>query len=222
MFTNADELRHDVAVESWWWWGYTPLGTAGWFVGLEVRGRTFDYWAGLVRAGQPYLYVEELSGEGLRDGLEIKPPEMWAGHDCDLPFRQWSLGNEAHGVLLDDPEDALTRPYGSRAPVTFDIEWYDEGEARAIEGLPAGAQGYRQDGTFDGHFELSSGELHLEGSATRAHVWGAPYRPSPGALPGADDMADLDLWAPYRCSDGTGVVQILTRTGWLARTVGSA
>ena len=25
-------------------------------------------------------------GTGLRGGLEIKPPEMWAGHECDVPF----------------------------------------------------------------------------------------------------------------------------------------
>ncbi|MEN9823109.1 MAG: hypothetical protein RLZ04_1535, partial [Actinomycetota bacterium] len=76
---------------------------AAWFVGLELTGRRVHYWAGLARRGRPYLYVEDLDGTSLRQGLEIKPPEMWAGHDCDLPFRQWSLGNEAHGVLLDDP-----------------------------------------------------------------------------------------------------------------------
>ena len=46
----------------------------GVFVGFELRGRRFDYWAGLVREGEPYLYIEELDGTGLRGGLEIKPP----------------------------------------------------------------------------------------------------------------------------------------------------
>ena len=81
----------------------TPTPAPGLFVGLELRGRRFDYWAGLVRRGEPFLYVEELDGSGLRQGLEIKPPQMWADHVCDVPFRQWSVGNEAHGVLLDDP-----------------------------------------------------------------------------------------------------------------------
>ena len=49
-------------------------------------------------------YIEELDGAGLAAGLEIKPPQMWADHVCDVPFRQWSVGNEAHGVLLDDPD----------------------------------------------------------------------------------------------------------------------
>ena len=49
---------------------------------------------------------------------------MWADHVCDVPFRQWSLGNEAHGVLLDDPTEAWRRAHGTPVPVTFDVEWY--------------------------------------------------------------------------------------------------
>ncbi|MCU1388496.1 MAG: hypothetical protein JWL72_1834, partial [Ilumatobacteraceae bacterium] len=73
------------------------------FIGLELRGSRYDYWAGLVRVDEPYLYIEELDGADLRAGLEIKPSQMWADQVCDVPFRQWSLGNEGHGVLLDDP-----------------------------------------------------------------------------------------------------------------------
>ena len=32
---------------------------------------------------------------------------MWADHVCDVPFHQWSVGNEAHGVLLDEPDGGL-------------------------------------------------------------------------------------------------------------------
>ncbi len=210
MFTNADELRHgDVAVEAWWWWGWSPEADAGLFVGFELRGRRFDYWAGLVRHGEPYLYVEELDGTGLRDGLEIKPPEMWAGHSCDDPFRQWSLGNEAHGVLIDAPLDTLRRPYGDLAPVTFDVEWYADGAAEAIP------MGYQQAGEVDARIELTEGVFELEGPAHRVHVWGVPYLPSTLAMPTGDDVA----WAPYRRHDGRGVLQVLTRGGWLARTV---
>jgi hypothetical protein len=210
VFTNADELRHpDVAVEAWWWWGWTADAAVGVFVGLELRGRRFDYWAGLVRAGEPYLYVEELDGSGLRDGLDIKPPEMWAGHSCDVPFAQWSLGNEAHGVLIDDPLETLRRPYGIPAPVTFDIEWYASGDATPIP------HGYEQAGEIDAEIELTDGVLALDGAAHRVHVWGVPYLPSALAMPSGDGVA----WAPYRRHDGRGVLQVLTRDGWLARTV---
>jgi hypothetical protein len=206
--SNADELRHpNVAVEAWWWWAWSVAGSVGCFVGFELRARRFDYWAGVVRAGEPYLYVEELDGTGLRDGLEIKPPQMWADHHCDVPFRQWSVGNEAHGVLLDSPLDALHRPYGTPVPVTFDLEWYAAGEPSEI------AHGYEQAGEVDARIELTEGVLAFEGPAHRVHVWGVPYRPTALAMPAGDDL----LWAPYRRNDGQGVLQVLTRDGFLGR-----
>ncbi|MGB8858682.1 MAG: hypothetical protein WCC60_05475 [Ilumatobacteraceae bacterium] len=210
MWTNADELPHsDVAAEAWWWWGWAADRSAGLFVGFELRGRRFDYWAGLVREGEPYLYVEELDGTDLRADMEIKPPEMWAGHTCDAPFAQWSLGNEAHGVLLDDPTDAMSRPYGMPAPVTFDVEWYATRAAGAI------AHGYEQLGEVDARIELTEGVLEVRGPACRVHVWGAPYRPTALAMPAGGELQ----WAPYRRHDGRGVLQVLTPTGFLGRWV---
>jgi hypothetical protein len=203
----SDEARHDDApVEAWWWWGAAADGRAGLYVGFELRGGRFDYWAGLVREGIPYLYIEELDGTGLRAGLEIKPPQMWADHQCDVPFRQWSLGNEAHGVLLDDPLEAWRRAHGTPVPVTFDVEWYASGTAEAIDG------GYRQDGEIDARIELTEGVLAIEGPAERVHVWGRPYLPASFAMP--NDSRGLR--APYRRSDGTNVDQVLTTRWWSA------
>ena len=184
----------------------------GLFVGLEVRGQRFDYRAGLVRRGEPYLYVEELDGTGRRAGLELKPPEMWAGHTCDVPYRQWSLGNEAHGVLLDEPLDALDRPYGALAPVTFDVEWHSSSPVRAVP------HGYEQHGDVDAEVELRECILRFRGPAHRLHLWGVPYRPAAVALPVGGEA----LLAPYRRTDPigpVGVEQVLTRSGWWARTV---
>lgn len=210
MPTNADELRHgSVTTESWWWWGRSAAGDAGVFVGLELRGRRFDYWAGLVRAGEPYLYLEELDGTGLRAGLEIKPAEMWADHQCDVPFRQWSLGNEAHGVLLDDPTEALHRAYGTPVAVTFDIEWFAHVDPTEIDG------GYEQIGEIDAQIELAEGIVAINGPAHRVHVWDRPYSPPPVAIGTTDD----GLRAPYRLHDGGKVMQVLTHRGWLVGTV---
>ena len=216
----ADELRHsDAAVEAWWWWGSGVLQggrLAGLFVGLELRDRRFDYWAGLVREDEPYLYIEELDGVGLRKGLEIKPPEMWAGHECDAAFGQWSLGNEAHGVLLDDPTEAWRRAHGDPVPVTFDVEWYATSPPE-ITGQPIGGAGYRQAGEIDARVELLEGVLALTGPAERVHVWGVAHLPSSFAMP-----VDLrNLRAPYRRSDGILVDQVLTTSPaphwWVSR-----
>lgn len=207
-FTEADERRHpDVAVEAWWFWGHTADASAGVFVGLELRASSFDYWAGVVRADEPYLYIEELDGVGLRQGLEIKPPEMWADHQCDVPMQQWGVGNEAHGVLLDDPTEAWRRGYGTPVPVTFDLEWYATGDPAAI------AHGYEQRGEIDARIELTEGVLEIVGPAQRCHVWGAPYLPVSFAMPIAHD----GLRAPYRRHDGLLVDQVLSASGWLGR-----
>lgn len=207
---TADERRHpDAPVEAWWWWGAGRLDgcAVGVFVGFELRGRRFDYWAGLVREGSPYLYVEELDGTGLREGLEVKPPEMWAGHTCDDPFRQWSLGNEAHGVLLEDPTEAWRRAYGDPVPTTFDVEWYASDEPEALAVVP-GASGYRQRGEVDARIELVEGVLAFEGPGERVHVWGAPYLPSSDEIwtPASQVGAQR---APYRRHDGLRVDQVL-------------
>ena len=212
----SDEHRHeDAPVEAWWWWGSAvdphTEAMAGVFVGFELRARRFDYWAGLVREGEPYLYVEELDGTGLRAGLEIKPPEMWAGHDCDMAFQQWSLGNEAHGVLLDDPTEAWRRAHGQPVPCTFDIEWYATEPAAGLEQgvqqrVDHGTDGYRQWGEVDVRVELVEGVVAFTGPGERVHVWGAPYLPTSFAMP--SDARGLR--APYRTHDGVAVDQVLT------------
>jgi hypothetical protein len=203
---SADELRHpDSPVEAWWFWAWNADATAGLYVGLEITGLRYDYWAGLARAGEPYLHIVELDGTGLRQGLEIKPPEMWAGHFCDEPFRQWSLGNEAHGVLLDDPDEAFGRAYGELVPVTFDVEWYATENATAVDG------GYEQRGEVDAEIELHEGIFRLEGPARRTHVWGRPWLPLAPTSP-----TGWGLRAPYRRRDGVGIEQVLTGDGWHA------
>ncbi|MFN8021808.1 MAG: hypothetical protein U0Q03_09805 [Acidimicrobiales bacterium] len=211
-WTAADERRHvDSPVEAWWWWGSgadpDTGALVGVYVGFELRGRRFDYWAGLVRESEAYLYVEELDGTGLRHGLEVKPPEMWAGHECDVPFGQWSFGNEAHGVLLDDPLEAWHRAHGTLVPVTFDVEWYATGAPDELaEPSSPGVEGYRQDGEVDVQIELTEGLLTFRGPAERVHVWGAPYLPTSFAMP--NDTRGLR--APYRRHDGIHVDQVLT------------
>jgi hypothetical protein len=211
LFSAADEARHaDVAVEAWWWWGSNLDASAGVFVGFELRGRRFDYWAGLVRRRESFLYIEELDGSELRQGLEIKPPQMWADHQCDVPFQQWSLGNEAHGVLLDDPTEAWRRVHGTPVPVTFDIEW------GAVHDPTEIVHGYEQRGEIDARIELTEGVLELVGPGHRVHVWGAPYLPQALAMP----VDASGLRGPYRRSDGVKVDQVLTADGWLGRTLG--
>ena len=209
MVRAVDEGPHpDVAVEAWWFWGADAGGAGGLFVGFEARGRRYDYWVGLVRPDEPFLLIEELDGADRRAGLEIKPAQMWADQVCDVPMQQWSVGNEAHGVLLDDPDEAWRRAHGTLVPVTFDVEWHAVAAPVAIE------RGYVQDGEIDARIELTEGVLALVGPARRVHVWGIPYVPDAYAMP------VVETWrrAPYRRTDGRLVDQVLTTSGaWLGR-----
>lgn len=211
-FSDADETRHPgVAVESWFWWATSDAVDVAVWVGLELRGRRFDYWCGVARRGHPYLYVEELDGTGLRDGLEIKPPEMWADHQCDVPHRQWSVGNEAHGVLIDDLADVWHRPFGIPVPVTVDMEWYADGEPHAVD-----VNGYAQRGSADVRVELTDGVLEVVGPATRLHTWGSPVETF--ALPPqvAGSMSEIPtMAAPYRRRGSRGVHQLIGASGVL-------
>jgi len=217
--SESDETRHpNSPAEAWWWWGVSSDRRAGIYVGLELCGDRFDYWAGIVRVDEPYLYIEELHGTDLRDGLEIKPPEMWADHSCDIPFQQWSLGAEAHGVLLDDPSEAWNRAYGTLVPVTFDVEWYSARKPQRIDARdvnavapPDAVGGYRQSGEVDCEIGLATGVLHFVGPAERVHVWGGAYLPSSFAMP----IAASGLRAPYRRSDAIHVDQVLTDRWWV-------
>ena len=202
----ADEARHaDVAVESWWFWGWTADATIGWFTGLELRVDRLDYWAGLWRDDGAYLYIEDLDVSGLREGLEVKTPELWADHSCEVPHQQWTVTNETYAVLLDDPLAAIARAYGERTPVAFDVEWYAAAPGQPIE------RGYRQAGEFDAVIELPGVRLESAGPASRVHTWGIAHVPTDAAMP----VTRRHL--PYRRHDGRIIDQALTRTGFTAR-----
>ena len=63
-------------------------------------------------------------------------------------MRQWSIGNEAHAVALDDPAEALGRGYGVPTPMAVDVEWYAIGGATDID------HGFEQIGVAHGEIEL--------------------------------------------------------------------
>ena len=214
VWTAEDEAEHPGSIpEEWWWWGWTtdPGTLAGWFVGLSLRGRSFDYWAGVVGLlpDRSYLYLAELDGRGRRHGLELKPAELWADHECDRPFRQWSIGNEGYAVALDDPDAAWDRAYGERMPLAIDVEWLASGPPDPLPGTVA-AVGYEQLGEFDALIEWPGGPTRWSGPCRRAHVWGATMPADP-----APTTAHTVPWrAPLTRADGRRVEQTLSEAGW--------
>lgn len=222
-----EERAHPDAVSEEWiftWW--SPDGSVGGVTGYRLVGRVNAwYWWALARAGAPLLHVTEFTIPRRADPMIAKADAMWAEFTCEAPFEQWTLGNETHGVLLDEADEALGRAYGDAVPMASDLEWYavspPAGLAPDDRGDPddpdeaARIEGYRQDGVVHGVVELLAGDLEFEElPAHRLHRWS--WAPMPAWRP-EPVRAHLGLRAPFRFPDGACVDLVLTSTGWRTR-----
>jgi hypothetical protein len=129
----ADEMPHPGAgCDEWIFAAWTPDGSFGMVSGHRIIGGSAWYWFGLVQSGYPLLAITEWDVRLRSNPFIVKAPQMWAEHHCVAPLEQWTIGNEAHAVALDDPDEALGRSYGVPTPITTDIEWYANGPVREL------------------------------------------------------------------------------------------
>ncbi len=205
-WSAADEMRHTSDGqpdwrEEWAFWFWSSDGLTGGYTGLTVVGGASWYWAALVRPGQPLLHVCDLDGPALRPGssLLLKAEGLWADHECEVPFQQWTVTNECYAVALDDPDEVFGRAYGVATPIAFDLEWYATDTPHQVEG------GYAQAGAVHAVIELPDGPLHEEFVGYRSHRWGR-------WLWRSDQPAD-GTRAPLLV-DGVRVERRLTARGW--------
>ena len=207
----AWERRHPGVAESWSFDFASPDGAVGGFVGLTIWAgpRPAWYWAALVGRRRPYLLVRDLEVAPPRAATsrEIRADGLWADVNCETPHDHWSLGLEAFGVALDDPEDALGDERGDRTGLGLDLEW------EAAAGVVGAEAGYSQACAVHGEILVGGGgqveTLPFEGFGWRRHAWG----------PGVDWFAPrswlggrLDAGAPYwRADGGPGDAALLRR-----------
>jgi hypothetical protein len=180
----AWERRHPEGPESWSFDFASPDGGLGGFVGLTLwaRPRLAWYWAALVGRRRPYLLVRDLDIAAPRSpaSREIRGEALWADVNCETPLDHWSLGLEAFGVALDDPEVALADERGDRTGLGLDLEW----EAAGPVAGPAGD--YGQPCTVHGEILVGGGggeveTIAFEGAGWRRHAWGSAvdwFRPT--------------------------------------------
>lgn len=210
----ADELPHRGGVDEWLFAAWLPDATMGLVSGHRLLGGAAWYWFALVQEGFPLLAITEWDVRVRADPFTVKAPEMWAEHHCVAAFEQWTVGNEAHAVALDDASEALGRSYGVPTPMATDVEWY-------ATAAPVGqADGYVQDGVAHGLIELLD-RPHLElveVPARRWRRWSAAA--SLGPQPLEQVRAHTGLRAPFAFPDGTISDWVLTRQGWRSRATG--
>lgn len=206
----ADEYPHDGAVDEWLFAAWTPDASLGIVSGHRLLGRIAWYWFALVHAGHPMLQITEWDVRVRADPFIVKAPEMWAEHHCVAEFEQWTLGNEAHAVALDDPAEALGRGYGTPTPMSMDVEWYATSPVREQ------ADGYVQDGVAHGLVELLD-RPHIEVAEVPARRW-RRWSPDGFGPQSLDSVrAHTGLRAPFAFPDGTVSDWVLTPDGWRSR-----
>jgi hypothetical protein len=161
-----------------------------------------SYFGVLCGRGRPTIAVVEHDIGPPRGGLEIRSSGIWADHVCERPHEHWSVGLEAFGLALDEPDDLVTSGRGLLVPLGFDLEWETPEPPERIEG--AGEEGYLTVGAAHGEILLGEGSLAIDGPGHRLHRWGtgpalaewwslpgtAGFGPPPAVLA---DVVRLDL-----------------------------
>ena len=171
----AWERRHPAGPESWSFDFHTADGAFGGFVGLTIwaQPKAAWYWAALVGRRRPYLLVRDLEVAAPRSptSREIRSEGLWADVNCEAAHDHWSLGLEAFGVALDDPDDALGDERGDRTGLGLDLEWEADGP------VIGGAGDYGQPCRVHGEILVGGGggpveTIDFEGPGWRHHAWG--------------------------------------------------
>lgn len=213
MIVPGDERPHAGQVDEWVFTAWTPDASLGLVSGHRLVGRRAWYWFGLAHAGHPLLEVTEWDVRVRADPFIVKAPEMWAEHHCVAPLEQWTVGNEAHAVALDEAGEALDRAYGTPTPVACDIEWYATGPV--VPTTEGTARGFVQDGVAHGLIELLD-RPHVELVEVPARRW-RRWAPALGPLRLDVVRAHTGLRTPFVFPDGNIVDWVLTADGWRSR-----
>lgn len=174
----GDELRHTPEADVWWgesWYfdAATLDGTAGVHLRLGLypnQGRSW-WWGYVVRDGEPVVVVRDHDAplpSGGQSGLEVRTEGLWAELTCEQPHEHWSVGMEAFGVALEQPEEGYQGERGERVAVGFDLEW----EAAAAPFVYPGTARYEQSCVVHGEVLIGRERFELAGPAQRDHSWG--------------------------------------------------
>ena len=175
----SDERAHEPSAsspwsETWEWRVVDPVARMAVVVAVVRRPavRRSSYVAAVLAEGRPTVAVIEHDVASPRRGLELRASGLWADHVCEEPFRHWSLGLEAFGLVLDDPDDAVRDRRGTLVPVGADLEWEDA-EVLSAAGPGGVDSGYRTVGRAHGELLVGDGSFELDGSGERLHRWGS-------------------------------------------------
>lgn len=194
--TATDEGRHPPGDDPGWEEAWTfdwvdTSGSWGGVVGLALcpGGGAARFEAAVVGDGRTLVSVVDQEVPSPRPpGLDVRSEGLWAALQCETPLEHWSLGLEAFGLALDDPDDAWGSPVvGERTALGLDVEWETADAAIEVPG------GYAFPCTVYGEVLVGREALALDGWGWRSHIWGLA---NPGPPPSVRGRWDDGAWEP--------------------------
>jgi hypothetical protein len=103
-----------------------------------------------------------------RDAIEVRTSGLWCDYECLQPFTHVSIGLEAFGLEIEDPDDVFGDLRGHRRPLGFDLEWDTDGSRRDTPEGP----GYEMPCRVDGEILQADQQIDFRGFGWRRHEWG--------------------------------------------------
>ena len=153
------------------WWRFDFAAVSGAFGGaVDLRFRPGGpawYWAAVAGDRRRFVLVKDLDVPMPRrpDSMELRADGLWADANCETPFEHWSIGLEAFGLALDDPDDAFGSARGDRTALGLDLEWEAAGE------IAGGERDYGQPSVVHGVILIGAETIAVDGRGWRGHGW---------------------------------------------------
>jgi hypothetical protein len=142
------------------------------------------FWACVAGRDRRLVLVEENDAPlPRRELVELRAPGLWTDIECEDAGEHVSVGLEAFGLRVDDPQESISARRGERTPVGFDLEWETEEPVTRH-----GTHGYAMACRVSGEVLVGDEQHALDVSGARAHWWGEPsWWRTPDPSPPPDD-----------------------------------
>ena len=177
---SIDDLPHHqnvgIPAEQWQFDFWSPDHDLGGWVhfAYDSMSRLAWYVAALLGSERPLVLVvdPQVRIEELSPYLEFRAEGIWAQHVCETPMQHWTIGLEAFGVTLDQPEDAMGDQWGIRTGVGLDLEWEHAAEPQQTE------NGFSQDCFVNGEVLVDDMSFEVASKGTRSRMWSTAEPPT--------------------------------------------
>ena len=138
----------------WVHFAYDSTSRSAWYVAALLGSER-----PLVLVVDPQIRIDELSPY-----LEFRAEGIWAQHVCETPMQHWTIGLEAFGVTLDQPEGAMGDQWG----IEPELAWTLNGSTPQN---PRTENGFSQDCFVNGEVLLDDMSFEVASKGTRSRMW---------------------------------------------------